>query len=100
MFWTVGRVMADVPSEDLDLGVECTNGWARRQLAWLRGQVGDAAIRDAVAQLPPGRRPWPLNVARQLGRPLPEQLAVDPEKPAAFVAAARTLLAGKQRPPS
>jgi hypothetical protein len=90
-------VPADVPSDELDLGVACTNDWSRRQLAWLRAQVGDPAILEAVAQLPPGRKPWPLNVARQLGLRLPEHLAVDPSTPAAFFAAAKAMLSGKKR---
>lgn len=87
--------MADVPPDE-HLGVDCTTDWSRRQLAWLRARVGDAAIREAVARLPPGRRPWPFNVARQLRLRLPEHLAVDPAKPAAVFAAAKAMLAGKK----
>lgn len=51
----------------------------RRELAWLRAQVGDDAIREAVAHLPGQRRPYVLNIARALGLVLPAPLAADPE---------------------
>lgn len=88
--------MTDMPAAEPDLGVECTNDWAQRQLVWLRREVGDEAIRVAVAQLPPGRRPWPANIARQIGTRLPPHLQVDPSTPAAFFASAKALLAGKK----
>lgn len=77
------------PSE---LGVECTNARAERQLAWLRRTVGDDAIRDAVVRLPGAQRRWPLNVARVLGVRLPPHLDVDPSTPAAFFASAKAML--------
>lgn len=91
--------MTDMLAGEPDLGVECTNDWAQRQLVWLRREVGDEAIRTAVAQLPPGRRPWPANVARQLHLQLPPHLEVDPSTPAAFFASARALLSKKGRKP-
>lgn len=90
--------MAD-DSTPADLGVECTNAWALRQLAWLRHVAGDDAIREAVGRLPSGRQPWPLNVARQLGIQPPPHLMVDPATPAAFFASAKALL-GKKGPRS
>ena len=51
----------------------------RRELAWLRAQVGDDAIREAAAHLPGQRRPYVLNIARALGLVLPASLDADPE---------------------
>ena len=83
----------------VELGVECTNGRAERQLVWLRRTVGDDAIRDAVARLPGAQRPWPFNVARVLGVRIPSHLDLDPATPAAFFASAKALLGKKGRPP-
>lgn len=63
----------------------------RRELAWLRAQVGDDAIREAVTRLPGQRRPYVLNIARALGLVLPAWLAQSPAGSAVRVGVARRL---------
>lgn len=48
-----------------------TNDRDRRALAWLRAQVGDAAVMGAVGQLAGARKPYVSNVAKVLGLALP-----------------------------
>ena len=63
----------------------------RRELAWLRTQVGDDAIREAVTRLPGQRRPYILNIARALGLVLPASLAQSPAGSAVRAEVARRL---------
>ncbi len=70
---------ADTTPSRPDLGVVVANDQDRRTLAWLRQQVGDEAITDAVSRLAGGRRPYLSNVAKLLGLALPSRLeATDP----------------------
>ena len=55
-----------------------TNERAEREWAWLVARVGESTALDALARLPGGRRPYPLNIARVLGLALPEPEALPP----------------------
>lgn len=55
-----------------------TNERAVREWAWLVERFGIDACQTALNGLPGGRRPYPLNVARQLGVTLPEGLEIAP----------------------
>lgn len=66
-----------------------TNERAVREWAWLVERFGIDACQAALNGLPGGRRPYPLNVARQLGVTLPDGLEAAPTP----IADARTHLA-------
>lgn len=46
----------------------------RRTLAWLRIEVGDQAVADAVASLSGGQKPYLTNLCRILGKKPPDNL--------------------------
>ena len=48
----------------------------KRALAWLRGQVGDDAIREAVGRLAGARKPYVSNLAKILGLTVPASAEV------------------------
>jgi hypothetical protein len=76
-----------------DLCVIVANDRDRRTLAWLRGQVGDAAILAAAGQMLGNRKPYLSNVAKSLGVSLPGHLAdIDRETALQHLAAARAKL--------
>ena len=77
-------------------GVIVVNDRDRRSLAWLREQVGDAAIAAAVTQLAGQRRPYVSNVAKALGIAIPSDLALTAADTArARLAALRSLIKKK-----
>lgn len=77
-------------------GVIVANDRDRRSLAWLREQVGDAAIEAAVSQLAGQRRPYVSNVAKALGIEIPSALALTGVDTArARIAALRSLIKKK-----
>lgn len=51
----------------------------RRTLDWLIRQVGQEAIRQAVAQLAGNRKPYLSNVAKVLGLTLPKSVEHTPQ---------------------
>lgn len=60
----------------MDIGTriepELSNDLARRQWQWLCQRVGEARAREGLAAAcVRGRRPFPLNVAREIGVQLP-----------------------------
>lgn len=48
-----------------------TNEQAKKEWAWICATVGEHTARSAIALLPGGRKPYPLNIARALGLHLP-----------------------------
>lgn len=77
-----------------DLGVIVANDRDRRTLAWLRGQVGDAAILDAVSRLSGNRKQYLSNISKLLHVDLPTQLSVaDREAAIKHLAAIRAIRA-------
>lgn len=58
-----------------------TNERAKREWTWLVERFGTEVCQAAIQGLPGGRRPYPLNVARQLGIQLPEDLTTAPTPP-------------------
>ena len=50
-----------------------TNDRARREWIWICQRVGEDAAREAICRVPGTRKPFPLNIARQLQINLPEE---------------------------
>lgn len=62
----------------VELGVIIANDRDRRTLAWLRDCVGDVAIIKVTGRLAGNRKPYPTNIAKILGLPIPETVALPP----------------------
>lgn len=77
-----------------------TNERAVREWAWLVERFGMEACQAALDGLPGSRRPYPLNVARQLGVTLPDGLETAPTPAAdarAHLAGIKALLSPEER---
>ncbi|WP_133065762.1 hypothetical protein [Mameliella alba] len=58
---------------------ELTSELSARQWCWLCERVGqEAALRALEAAVKRGRKPWPLNAARELGLRMPHEAALPP----------------------
>lgn len=61
---------------EVETAVIVANERDKRALTWLRAQVGDDAIRDAVGRLAGARKPYVSNLAKILGLTIPESTEV------------------------
>jgi len=52
-----------------------------RSLAWLRREVGDEAISEALSRLAGNRRPYITNLCHELGLVVPDEVKRGPPKP-------------------
>lgn len=78
---------------DAATGVIISNDRDRRTFAWLKSQVGEAAIAAAVEQLAGNRKPYLSNVAKALAVDLPKDLmATDRETALKHLAALQAKL--------
>lgn len=78
----------------VDLGIVIQNPRDERTLAWLLRTAGEAAVRDAVAQLAGQRRPYLSNITKVLGVTPPADLErADRQTAQAALAAIRARLA-------
>jgi len=74
---------------------EITNLRARREWQYIVERVGEARALAAIADLPGKRRPYPFNIAKVLGLPMPDEadLPLLPEERASRSEAAAKALA-------
>lgn len=63
-----------MPNEHL--GAIILNPRDERSLNWLRQELGDEAVITAIKHLAGGRKPYVSNIAKLLGKTLPDNLAV------------------------
>ena len=80
---------------EVETAVIVANERDKRALTWLRAQVGDDAIRDAVGRLAGARKPYVSNLAKILGLTIPESTEVaDDEVARRYLAKIQTMLRG------
>lgn len=85
-------------SDDMLKTLIINNDRDRRTLDWLRSQVDDAAIANAICQLSGSRKPYVSNVCKQLGLVAPAVLEItSKEKAQEHLAAIRQKLALPKR---